>query len=392
MTKILLISSEFPFPSHSGGTIKTAKMVEFLSKHYALTLICNLKNDEQISAIQSFTLNNVELITFVNKKQRSIINYLQSIFTTLNIFRNFDTHFKQKVQAIAFQFPCIIVDHYEVFQYVPKNYKGKIIFHTHNAEFILWKRFARLEMHPIKKVLLAIEWRKIRYFESKYLAKADLIWAAPNDIISFQQIQPKRNYSSTYHLGDDELIDLPNLDFEKTTREIMFLGTLSWEPNIMAVKWFVNEVFPIICKEFHDIKFFVVGKNPSNELIALSKNNPNVILTGFVENLEEIYQRVRLNVIPIQFGGGIKVKTLNALYRRIPTVSTSLGIEGLSIQHKKEMLIAETPQDFANACILLLKNKDLCNELSNNAALLAKQYTWKNLLNRHLNEIKTLIA
>lgn len=115
----------------------------------------------------------------------------------------------------------------------------------------------------------------------------------------------------------------------KTTCDLIFVGGFKHLPNVDAVKWFIEEIWPIVKKQLPDIKFYIVGSNPPQEIKDFASDD--IIVTGFVtdEQLENYYRSCRVCVLPLRFGAGVKGKTLEAMKTGIPIVSTSIGIEGM---------------------------------------------------------------
>jgi len=129
-----------------------------------------------------------------------------------------------------------------------------------------------------------------------------------------------------------------------------------------------------------DLKFYVVGKNPDDRLIQAAKDEPNIFFKGFVEDLEQYYRRSRLCIAPLRFGSGIKVKVLNAMCRGIPTVTTSIGSEGLIAENMKQIAIADSTEQMNNAIHKILTGRQIWEKLKKNSRELIKQhYTWKKL-------------
>ena len=113
------------------------------------------------------------------------------------------------------------------------------------------------------------------------------------------------------------------------TDGIMFVGGFGHAPNIDAVKWFCNDVFPLIKEKLPDIKFYICGSKPTEDILNLASDD--IIVTGYLtdEELLEMYRNRRVCVIPLRYGAGVKGKTIEAMYNSIPIVTTSTGIEGL---------------------------------------------------------------
>ncbi|MBP9999683.1 MAG: glycosyltransferase [Proteobacteria bacterium] len=143
----------------------------------------------------------------------------------------------------------------------------------------------------------------------------------------------------------------------KTRQDIMFVAGFRHTPNIDAAVWFVKEVFPLIKKNNKDIKLWLVGANPSQDIVNLQSKD--IIVTGFVsdEELTKLYSCIRLVVVPLRSGAGVKGKIIESLYNKVPVVTTTIGIEGI---HNDNNLISveDRAQDFAKTVSDLYNNFD----------------------------------
>ena len=394
MKKILFLTPTLPFPPHSGGVIKSNKVVSFLSEQYDVAVACLLKNDDykQVAEFQQkYKLHDfisLELNVARNSKNFFISN-LQGI--PLNLYRNKSAAFKNKINKIIYDYDVVFCDHYVMFQYIPEDFKGKIILHQHNCEYLIWKRYAGIEKSIPKKLALLNQAYRIKKYEQEICKKAAIILAAPNDIDELIKIGADKNkFYETYHLGDDDLLSEPNLVFEKTEKQLLYIGTLSWEANVDGLIWFLNEIWEKITQKHQDLKLYIVGKNPDARLQAFAAKDKRIILTGFVEQVEPYFSKSRVFITPLRFGSGIKVKVINSLYRGIPTVTTSIGTEGLRVKDDEHIFIKDNPTDFANAVGILLTNKEIWEKFSTNSRAIANQYyTWNYVLENIKNAIES---
>jgi len=383
--KILFLTPTLPFPPHSGGVIKSNKLVEFLSNNYDLSVACLLKNDDSKHVKefqQKYKLHDfISLELNIERNAKNLIlSNLQGI--PLNLYRNKSTIFKQMIDKVANDYDVIFCDHYVMFQYIPKNYKGKIILHQHNCEYLIWKRYADIEKSIPKRIALLNQAYHIKKYEQKICKKSDIILAAPNDIDELVKIGADKNkFYETYHLGDDVLLNEPNLIFNGTEKQLLYIGTLSWEANVDGLIWFFNEIWEKITQQHPTIQLYIVGKNPDARLQAFAVKDNRIILTGFIEDVEPLFKKSRIFITPLRFGSGIKVKVINSLYRGIPTVTTSIGTEGLKVKDGEHIFIKDNPNEYVNAINTLLTNKDIWVKISTNARTIAHQYyTWNYVL------------
>jgi glycosyltransferase involved in cell wall biosynthesis len=113
-------------------------------------------------------------------------------------------------------------------------------------------------------------------------------------------------------------------------RDLLFVGGFDHKPNIDGVLWFVKEIFPLITQKNPDIKFIIAGSNPPAEVTRMASDTIEVLGYLPIEALNELYKKVKLVVIPLRYGAGVKGKTVEALYHGVPFVTTRFGIEGLT--------------------------------------------------------------
>ena len=381
---ILFVTTQLPYPPKSGGKIKSWHYLKDLQKKYQIGLASLLKDDDS-SYIEEFQglIDFKDFYTRPLQVNRNIISLFKSYigFPCLNVFRNYNKEFKEKVAALAKDYDAILIDHYEVFQYVPEDYKGKVILHTHNAEFEIWKRMENLSSNPLIKIALRIEAKRVLSYEKKIISRSDLVYATPSDIECYQEVGIQTDkIKVTYHLGNDELLDLPLTDFNATEKAMIFMGTLSWEPNIDGLLWFIEEVYPLILKKHADLKFYILGREADDRLRIAADPFPSIELCGFVDDIGEYLKKCRVFLAPLRFGSGMKVKVLEGMYSGVPIVTTKVGAEGIEVEDQKELLIADDAKSYAEKCIQLLEEKDLWNQVRENGRKkAAEKYTWQPL-------------
>jgi glycosyltransferase involved in cell wall biosynthesis len=385
MKKILFITHQLPYPPVSGGKIITYKLIEFLSKIVNLDLVCMVGDEEKIY-ISDFEkkLNLSNFIYFPNpKKIRSLKNLILSYIYNkpLSVWRNFSPSLRDKLKEIIIRnsYDAIFVDHFLMFQYIPKNYKNYIILHEHNAEYLIWKRLSTCRDYPLLYRLAAkIESIRVAKYEKKICNKSDIVLCiGSNDIENLVKLGIKKEkFILVRSLGDEELLNSPDISFDKTEEALLYIGTLSWEPNVDGLVWFIRNCWENLIRNFPNLKLYIIGKEPDRRLIQLSQKYKNIFLLGFVEDVEIYYSKCRVFINPIRFGSGVKIKTINALYRGLPCVTTEVGAEGLDLIDGEHIFIAKNEKDFCEKVKLLLCNRSVWEKISQNGRNLAKtKYT-----------------
>ena len=168
------------------------------------------------------------------------------------------------------------------------------------------------------------------------------------------------------------ILDVPGTDKQFHERkDIVFVGGFQHSPNVDAVKYFVSEIMPLVRQELPEARFHVVGSKPTEEILALATDD--VIVTGFVENLTPLLDKMRVSVAPLRYGAGIKGKIGTAMAAGLPVVATSLAVEGMLLNDNETVLVADEAEDFVNALVRVYKNKRFWNQLSQNGLEFAKQ-------------------
>lgn len=146
------------------------------------------------------------------------------------------------------------------------------------------------------------------------------------------------------------------------SKDLLFVGNFAHPPNEDAVKYFVHEIFPKIKMKLPEVKFYIVGTNPTPEIQKLKSDD--IIVTGFVPELAPYLLQARVSVSPLRYGAGMKGKIGEALSYGLPVVTTSIGAEGMDLQHEVHALIANDAQSFAEEVVRLYNDRALWQKLS----------------------------
>ncbi|MDP2416734.1 MAG: glycosyltransferase [Hydrogenophaga sp.] len=393
MSKLLMITIELPYPPSSGGRMKSWNMLKFLSQHFDVGLACPVKYGTKeiqtmVSQIQlrHFLHDAVEIPRSGKTLAQS---YLQGI--PINVFRSRSVALKKQIASIAHEYDVILLDHYESGQYLPENFSGQVIFHAHNATYLMWERYAQSDANLLYRLVTWLEGKRVKSAEVQLCQRANLVFASPNDIDSLVDAGAERKKCrETYHLGDDSQLALPSILFKDTQKTLLYIGTLNWEANVDGLLWFFDKVWPLVVAKQPDTQMQVVGSKPDIRLTQAAAHDPRIQFTGFVEDLEPLFQVSRLFLAPLRFGSGIKVKVLNAMCRGLPTITTPVGAEGLAAQHMEHLSITETAEDMARSILHLMENEsDWLRIETQSRALVREKYTWKKVLGYMVDQINT---
>lgn len=251
---------------------------------------------------------------------------------------------------------------------------AKIVLDLHNVEYLLYERWLQYEresdlyQESYKKYQLLREWElrswpwvdaalSVSPVESEIFTKAtgnNLVWDVPTgggvDLEKYMPAHPNR----------------------KKPYDLLYLGTMEWFPNSHGMKWFIQEVFPRVLKRIPNVNLQIVGfGKPDDHLVALSKQRKNITFWGEQRDDVAFFHKSKVFIVPLFIGAGARVKIPTAWASQIPIVSTTIGAEGLKYTPRKDILIADDPEAFAQAVINLLENQKIANEIAHNAYNLA---------------------
>jgi polysaccharide biosynthesis protein PslH len=267
--------------------------------------------------------------------------------------------------------------------------KPVLIFDAHNAVWSIVDRmrsnapwFLRpvlaLEAHRIKKY----EGEVVRYFDHTFaVAEPDAIaLREAREYIPAAKGTPKGDISVIPIAVDAEVLKpvkrVPN------SLKILTLGTLHYPPNADGIRWFASEVFPLVVEQVPDAKLTIVGKNPPRDIQQFAKDTPDSVqVTGYVTDLDPYFEEAALVVVPVRAGGGMRVRILEAFARGMPLVTTTVGLEGIDAAPGVDVLVEDTPEQFADAVAKLLLDEKLQRTLAENGRLLVeKKYDFRVVL------------
>ncbi|HNN11742.1 MAG TPA: glycosyltransferase family 4 protein, partial [Bacteroidia bacterium] len=151
---------------------------------------------------------------------------------------------------------------------------------------------------------------------------------------------------------------------------LFHLGSMDWLPNIEAVDWLLKDIWPMIQQKSNKVHLFLAGKNMNPKYFNIKSEN--LIVAGEIKDALKFMENKQIMVVPLLSGGGIRIKILEGLAAGKVIVSTSTGAEGINYTDKKNILIADTPEDFTKTILSLLNNPNLLNNIAREAQILAR--------------------
>ncbi len=441
--KILFVTPEMPH-TLGGGASRMYEQLKYLKQEkVSVDLIChadiNENNPDDISA-------NVNKIYFVDKPNNGLSQRLTNLF----LFRAYtkDKNFLKLANRVLSEnkYDLIHVHKFQMAEYslniknvpvvidlwacglkgawyevvyetnifkkfikltrIPRFYISDIKFYSHFKHFFVVSDEAKkyiLDRHSDKKVYVVpngVEIESSLYTPLPPLNRGDIPFSPvikeknpPASLPPFAKgdrggfgrdaMGGWKNVRTTKFIGTD-IADSKNL---------IFTGDMSFFQNVDACVYFVKNIYPKIKKEVKDVKFYIVGRNPSKDVLKLAKEDTSITVTGFVENIYEYLKNSNIFVAPIRTGLGIRNKILEALACGLPVVATKHSYEGIEVIDNYNAVIADNPNEFAQKTVRLLNNPERREELGLNARkIIEEKYQWKNIVKKIIYAYKEIIS
>jgi glycosyltransferase involved in cell wall biosynthesis len=159
--------------------------------------------------------------------------------------------------------------------------------------------------------------------------------------------------------------------------DLTFVGSMDWMPNVDGIHWFLSEVFPIIVASKPDVRLAIVGRNPPPSVTGASDGR-RVTITGTVPDVRPFLWGSSVSIVPLRVGGGTRLKIFEAMAAGTPVVATTIGAEGLPVEHGRSILIADTAQEFAAECLRLMNDSQEAKTVSATALELVRTgFSWE---------------
>jgi glycosyltransferase involved in cell wall biosynthesis len=395
--RVLLCTQVLPYPPDSGPKVKTWNVLKYLAKRHEVTLVSFVRGDqtEDVHRLAQYCQ-----AVHTEPIERGVLRdawYMGLSFLTGQPFmmiRDDRRAMRRLIDHLAVEqcFDVVHADQLNMAQYAKRVPNAFRILDAHNALWLLYKRLWETMSPGLRKWLLGRDWRLLKTYEGRLVREFDAVLAViQNDKATLQEAAGESVDITVIPIAIDvdEVTPVPR---QPGADHILHIGTMYWPPNIDAVKWFVDRVYPLVREQRPDVQFDVVGSRPPAELLALNEAGLGINVTGYVEDPTPYQRQAAVMVIPLLAGGGMRVKILNALAEGIPVVSTTLGCEGIEVTPGQDILVGDTPGAFAAQVLRVLNDPALGRQLSANGRKLVEEvYDYRSAC-RPLDDVYARVA
>jgi len=381
---ILQITNRIPYPLNDGGNIATYNVTKYLNRSGNRVILASLntkKHHQDPSVLSSIAkVYSSEIDTSI-----TAFGLFKGLFseTPYNVARFKSEAFHDLLEKIIEEEKPDIIHIEGIYlsiyaDTIKKKSTAPLFLRSHNVEYEIWERTAQNEKNPLKKWYLNILSKKIKKFELKNMHSFNAIMAITDRDADFYR---KNNYQGklkTISAGVDlELFQYKETYFEK--KDIFFLGSMEWMPNMQGIEWYLENIWPVLHKKFPSLELHIAGKNMSDEM--KSRKVQGVIFHGMIPDALSFMNEHAIMVVPLLSGGGMRLKIVEAMALGRCILSTSIGAEGIEGKNNYDLLIANSPDEFVNITESLITNKISADSIGKNARVLAQEkYSWEKLV------------
>jgi len=399
--KILFVTEKFPYPLDTGGNVRTFQILKALSAEHTVTLLSNRPvelDKHTVDPVRSICAN----IQWIGSRPASRLRTIRRVTTCLvenkslilerhcardaemaiqRLMVGDDVRQRQAQGAKAhrrkIEFDAIHFNHLDTAPYEKAVPPAVLrILDQHNVVTNQVRTTLRVEKRPLHQWALRRESNMLPTVESNLCNRMDLcITCSDADRESLRALGVRSRIETVPNGVDLEHFSLT----PDTPRSLaaVFVGTLDYDPCDKAIQHFCATVLPKLHRKYPGLTFIAVGRNPSEKVRRFADQDDRIVLTGRVEDVRPFVRTAAVFVVPLLSGSGTRLKILEALALGTPVVTTRIGVEGIDVTPDSDLLIANSPDEFASAVSRIIDDEALARRLSQNGRLLVEQrYGW----------------
>ncbi len=392
--KILLITPQLPYPPEQGTSLRNFHILRGLAERHDLTLLSVVEDDQRDGEVPvqlRALCESVERVAVPVRSSRTRLWQMVSSGEADMALRLRSEPLAAALRKLLGEqaFDVVQVEGLELAWLMPivrAHAPGStLVFDAHNAETVLQERAGSADRSNPRRWPAAaysqVQSSRLCGYETWAVSEADWVTAvSESDAAALRSLYegagtavtviPNSIDVAAYVAANDEPSD------EKFKYDVVFSGKMDYRPNVDAVLWFADEVWPLIRRQLPLASWAIVGQKPHARLARLAVL-PGVTVTGRVEDVKPYLRQAGVFVMPFRVGSGTRLKLIEALAAGLPVVSTPLGAEGFPVKDGGEMLLAEDAEGFAAAVLRILNDKGLRRSLGTAGQEFARAYDWR---------------
>jgi len=379
--KILQLCNKAPYPANDGSSIAIFALAEGLADNgieLHLLPINTKKHFKPEENIPTDFKQKTHYSSIFKNTDTSAVGALlnlfssQSYFVSRFYFKEYEDALIQKLQSNSFD--IIQIEGVFMCTYIPiirKYSKAKIVLRSHNVEHQIWERHLENEKASLKKTYLKLQNNRLKQFEITAFNQVDaIVTITDEDKKTISSICPNTLFHTC--LTGINLNSYQFVTEAKQPNTLFHFASMDWMPNIEAVDWLLNHVWQEVLKLKPDAKLILAGRGMPERFKKLTSQNITIIED--VKDSKEFYANYDVMLVPLWSGSGLRIKLVEGLAYGKAIITTSIGAEGIPYTNGKNMLIADTANDFVKDILEVLNNPSLKHDLQKSARNLAESH------------------
>ncbi len=375
---ILIITSTLPLPLDAGSKIRNFYLIKYLSQYHTIHLASLARSpvSNEHRAILGQYCKSIFIIPeprTLFKKVRDVIKSLISK-TPYTVESSTSKKLQKSLSEILSQERIDLIQIQEL--YVAANISGfentiPIVLDAHNSESLILERLTKTSK-SLRESFYASQAIKMARFEENIVKNVDAVFCvSEKERVSFSAINRR-----SYLLPNGVESISATIGRNGHSKTLLFTGSLNYTPNELGLLWFFESVLPKVQREEPEVQVKVVSRLIPRSLLRFGGKSVEFI--DNCDDLSALYHMATVSIVPLHAGAGTRLKILEAFAAGVPVVSTSIGVEGIPAVHGKELLVADTAEEFAHSVVELLHSEFLQKTLSEAAmALIRREFLWK---------------
>lgn len=380
--KILQLCKKFPYPLKDGESLAVTYMAKSLQELGSEVTLLSMNTSKHFCDVSKLpkdfdhykAIHLVEVDNTLRIKD-AFLNLFSADSYHISRFISKDFEYKLELILKHQEFDIIQLETLYLTPYIPiiRKYSNAIIsLRAHNIEHEIWQRCTDNASIGLKKIYLQHLTDKLRRYEIAQLDKFDILTAITKRDLSLFQKLGFKGKSKVAPIGLD--LDHYPPDFRSYSKplSLCFIGSMDWTPNIEGIEWFLKKVVPTLSQEFPLLNVHIAGRNTPEYL--LKTNIPTVKIHGEVDKSVDFINQHSVMIVPLFSGSGMRAKILEAMALGKTVITTALGLEGISASHQKEVLLAETEEDFLRQIKFCQENPAKIREIGIQARQFIERY------------------
>jgi glycosyltransferase involved in cell wall biosynthesis len=397
MARILVVTSRLPFPPREGHQLRAWHLLRALASRHDVTLLSFRREDDLPDEAAPLHQATAHVEMFRIPCERSLFALGAAVMrgtltrTPFLAAKYGSAALRSRLRALARKADLVHFDMLPLMAHADCVPAGTpIVLNAHNVEHQLLERRAQIEPRAWARRFLAGQVSRLKAFERWACERADAVLACSDvdaqDLRGLASVRDVRVIPNGVELEENR----PSAGATDPDR-LVFVGQMGWFPNRDGVEWFLREVFPRILAQRPQTRFELVGKADGFEVPQAVA--ANVTLAGFVDDLRPHVHAASVYVVPLRAGSGTRLKVLEAMALGKAIVTTSVGSEGIALQHSESALFADDAESFAQAVLALLDSRERAARLGAAARRLAEaEYGWDAIGTRLLHCYDELLS